>query len=627
MDGKEINICIDTSGDVGSVKMTINGRQPGYHNRPPFCLAADDSNPNTIFKAVPELSQYGTYTITATPYFEDELQGEQGETHSITVFVIDTSAPSSAPSPVPSKAPTKAPIAFEPVETPAPTTFPTTLQPTRKPTQQPTKSPTKAPVAFEPVGTLSEWYLVNAATDSFVRYLDDGEKVDLAVEGSELNVCVDTLGDVASVQMTINGQMPYGPHNLPPFCLAADEAGPPQTFDPVLELARPGTYSITATPFELDELQGDRGDPSTLSVTIFDSRLTPQPTESPTDFAAAETPSPSKHPTPLPTKAPTVLPTLSPTTRSPTPSPTVKPTDFVPEPTPTLPNPTDPEPKPFPSPTVPEPVLPEEVVGSITGWYLVNAVSDTFIKYISNGEVIDHDMYGKELNLCVDTKGDVGSVQMSINGQQPGYHNRAPFCLAADQSRPTATFDAVPELGEYGTYSIVATPYFEDELQGEVGISRSISVVVIDSGAASSAPSPSPVEFEATDVGEISKWYLVNAATNSFVRYIAVGEVIYQSVDGTSLNICVDTLGDVASVQMSINGQTYPHHNIPPFCLAADEAGPPQTFDAVSEMARTGTFSVTATPYSEDELEGIIGASQTIMFSIRNVPGRIRGRL
>ena len=88
---QNLSVVADVAGSVGSVRFSFSGPTAGRSNYrtesvAPYALGGDQ---NGDFAAVPELSQPGTYTITATPYTGANGGGTTGQPLTVRLSVTD----------------------------------------------------------------------------------------------------------------------------------------------------------------------------------------------------------------------------------------------------------------------------------------------------------------------------------------------------------------------------------------------------------------------------------------------------------------------------------------------------------------------------------------------------------
>ena len=196
---------------AGSVRFAFLGRS-NYRteNTAPFALGGDT---NGDFSPVAELGQPGEYVITATPYTGPNGTGTAGSPLTLRLSVTDDG---------------------------------------------------------EPGPGLFNFTLVDAATGQSLRLFPGDTTIDLALVGSSLSIRVDNPEDwVRSVRFGFAGQTNYRTENTAPYALGGDN--PDGSYNAVPELAQPGTYTLTATPFTGPGASGDAGTPLTSTLTVVDT--------------------------------------------------------------------------------------------------------------------------------------------------------------------------------------------------------------------------------------------------------------------------------------------------------------------------------------------------------------------
>ncbi len=204
-------ITANVAGTAGSVRFAFLGRS-NYRteNTAPFALGGDT---NGDFNPVAELAQPGEYVITATPYTGPNGTGTAGSPLTLRLFVTDDG---------------------------------------------------------EPGPGLFNFTLVDAATGQSLRLFPGDTTIDLALVGSSLSIRVDNPEDwVRSVRFGFAGQTNYRTENVEPYALGGDN--PDGSYNAVPELAQPGTYTLTATPFTGPGASGDAGTPLTSTLTVVDT--------------------------------------------------------------------------------------------------------------------------------------------------------------------------------------------------------------------------------------------------------------------------------------------------------------------------------------------------------------------
>ncbi len=92
--------------------------------------------------------------------------------------------------------------------------------------------------------TSLHFQLVNAATDMIIRNLNDGDTIDLTVDGIDLNILAILNQTVGSVTFGYDLNANFSIENVAPYALAGDAAGDYNTWTPTL-----GLHSLTATAY------------------------------------------------------------------------------------------------------------------------------------------------------------------------------------------------------------------------------------------------------------------------------------------------------------------------------------------------------------------------------------------
>jgi hypothetical protein len=93
--GTQLTIRADTSGMVGSVSFGFDrNRAVMTENNTPFSLGGNYVNHSAelSYYAVPQLNQMGTHSVSATPFFGNDLGGAMGRTAMATVTIVDSSS-------------------------------------------------------------------------------------------------------------------------------------------------------------------------------------------------------------------------------------------------------------------------------------------------------------------------------------------------------------------------------------------------------------------------------------------------------------------------------------------------------------------------------------------------------
>ena len=185
-----------------------------------------------------------------------------------TIAIDPTNGPSPTQAPIPD--PTPAPV-VPPTQTPvaSPTLSPIP-DPTPAPVEPPTLAPVVTPTTSTPgVGSVTGFTLVNAASDTDIRSISEGEVVDLSVEGTSLNIRADvsTSGSnpIESVRFDFVGQTNFRTENVAPYALGGDNSG---NYKVVTQFNSTGSYSVTAIPYSGNNRSGIQGASVTINFTV-----------------------------------------------------------------------------------------------------------------------------------------------------------------------------------------------------------------------------------------------------------------------------------------------------------------------------------------------------------------------
>ena len=292
------------------------------------------------------------------------------------------------------------------------------------------------------------------------------------------NIRAESFGTIGYVHLTLSGKLALSGQSIStsrtesvsPYALAGDTPGEQPDYYPMS--LENGDYTVTAQAFSA---QAEASPMASLSFTIGPLPPTPPPVE-PVNPTPKPTPGLTPQPTPVPL-APTPPPVVPPTTK-PTPSPTPVPVGPTPKPTPQpTPNPTPspvvpPTPAPTTKPTpVPTPVpaiapSPSTLYG-ISGFVLVNAVSNFDIENGFDCLADSNCNVGADkFNVRAESFGDVKSVRLSLSGRlsTSRVENVFPWSLFGD--KPGPPLDYLQSDLPQGDYTILAEAFPEEQAVG-----------------------------------------------------------------------------------------------------------------------------------------------------------------
>lgn len=390
-----LNIRANTfPASVGSVRFGLDTNSNfRMENYAPYALASDEES--DFYPWTPSL---GSHTLTATPYTGQNGSGVAGAILTVSINVIRDGSATPTPTPTPST-------------TPSPSTSAT---------------PTASPVSGNQVVSYS---LINADTDQIINEFNPiPENAILNLQTlptQNLNIRANTNpGVVGSVRFALNANANFRTEGYAPYALGSDEDGNYNPWTPVV-----GSYTLTSTPYTLQNALGTAGHSLTLNFTVINQAATPSST-------------------------PTVNPTVSPTTSiTPTPTPTSTAT---------------PTPTPYSSST-PTPTPSGQFVTSFT---LINADTDLpisgFDPILDNAVIKLSDLPTANLNIRANINpAVVGSVKFGLDTNSNfRLENTAPYALAGDESGNYNLW--TPTLGQH---TITAQPFSSGGAAGTAGTS------------------------------------------------------------------------------------------------------------------------------------------------------------
>lgn len=111
-------------------------------------------------------------------------------------------------------------------------------------------------------GAVTRLMLVNAANDTDLRALVNGDVVRLSADGAALNIRAEVSGAVGSVRFVLDGRA-LRTENVAPFALAGDNAGDYAAWKPAI-----GSHVLRAEPYERSNLGGVAGQPLEINFTV-----------------------------------------------------------------------------------------------------------------------------------------------------------------------------------------------------------------------------------------------------------------------------------------------------------------------------------------------------------------------
>ncbi len=115
-----------------------------------------------------------------------------------------------------------------------------------------------------PGGEITSLVLIDAGTNQPIGQLTDGDTVDLAKVGGNLNLRADVEGQVGSVRFSLDKKENFRTESTAPFSLAGDSKGNYGNWTP-----KPGKHRIVATPFSQPGGRGEKGTPLSVEFRVM----------------------------------------------------------------------------------------------------------------------------------------------------------------------------------------------------------------------------------------------------------------------------------------------------------------------------------------------------------------------
>ncbi len=230
-------------------------------------------------------------------------------------------------------------------------------------------------------------------------------------------------------------------------------------------------------------------------------------------------------------------------------------------------------------------------IPEVTGFTLVNAITDTEIGPLNDGDVVNlYEIGTDRLNIVANVNDAVvGSVVFDYNGEE-GFstENVAPYAIGGDRNG-----DFRPFIFDIGPNTITATPFSEARGGGNPGVADTINFNVI------------------TGTEMLN---LVNADTNEVIRALSSGDTLdLNDYVATPLSVHAETkLSNFRSIVFDFNGVSrFQVENIAPYALAG---GPRNSSTPVTFIP--GTNTITANVHRSRRGLGPIIGSITVAFEV-----------
>ena len=262
--------------------------------------------------------------------------------------------------------------------------------------------------------------------------------------------------------------------------------------------------------------------------------------------------------------------------------------------------------------SAPVETVPLPVTMSVSALTLISASTQTDLRALTNGEVIDFSKDGSLLNIRADIGGPVGSVVFHLDGKKVHTESWAPYAFAKDDAGVYRKW--TPTLG---THTLRAVPYSAASGGGSVGIPLEVTFTVVEAVVAVALePAPTPVvepenPLPSAPALAVARVVLVDAVTQTDLRNLNNG-VITLSSDGVALNIRADTTVTAGSVAFILNGKLFSTENFAAYAMAGDDAGVYRKW-----RPPVGNHTLRVVPYSGANRTGSAGTALDITFSVR----------
>ncbi len=158
---------------------------------------------------------------------------------------------------------------------------------------------------------------------------------------------------------------------------------------------------------------------------------------------------------------------------------------------------------------------------------LVNATTGQKLKTIKDGDRIDLTDYNNEnFNIVAEIEGKAGSVKfelLDLGNQNNNFiqrtENKAPYAVFGDKSGDYRNWQP-----EERSYSLVAIPYAEKNLQGQIGKSLSVSFYIVRSKPQQVTQTANYSMFKTSSIEP--EFLLVSAETNEPLQTLKEGDVV-----------------------------------------------------------------------------------------------------
>jgi hypothetical protein len=227
---------------------------------------------------------------------------------------------------------------------------------------------------------------------------------------------------------------------------------------------------------------------------------------------------------------------------------------------------------------------------AVAGYDIVDT-SGKLVRHLSEGDVLDlDDLKCHGQTVVANTTGQIGSVKFDLNNAFFMMQNASPYTLTGDNY---GTYFE-PWIPKAGTYALTATPYSESDGGGV-------------------AYKPLTIHFTVKPETAVASYDIVNTS-GILLRHLNEGDILFlDDLKINGLTIVANTTDEAGSVKFDLNGKFFMMQNALPYTLTGDNYG---TFFK-PWIPHPGSYTLTATPYSESDAGGCAGQPLTIHFMVK----------
>ncbi len=234
---------------------------------------------------------------------------------------------------------------------------------------------------------------------------------------------------------------------------------------------------------------------------------------------------------------------------------------------------------------------PDQAKLSIERIMLVNAATNQDIRPLYDGAIINLHTDGQALSIRAESSG-AESVRFQLTGGIDRIENTPPYALLGDS--PAGDYN--PWTPTPGSYTLTMTPYSANNAGGQAGTARTITFTVID---------------EDTQP-QVTGLVLVNAESDQDIAPVSDGDVIDLAETGNKLSLRAEVNAYTGSVVFGVNDDpTFQVENNPVYALKGNQGS-----DYHAWTPSPGQYTISVTPYPEDNAGGTAGPTMTVHLTI-----------